>query len=115
MEKRSTVLAVYAESLVFESSFGSAEVLTTHLSSDVTKRAHRFLRGTQLLSLQGMPRRAAQRSCPSVIRFSWTLINGKKASAGGSKMKRREFCLGTSAAAAWPHAVHEFPVGTERT
>jgi len=39
MEKRSTVLAVYAESLVFESSFGSAEVLATHLSSEVTKRA----------------------------------------------------------------------------
>jgi hypothetical protein len=39
MEKRSTVLAVYAESLVFESSFGSAEVLTTHLSNEVTKRA----------------------------------------------------------------------------
>jgi len=39
MEKQSTVLAVYAESLVFESSFGSAEVLATHLSSEVTKRA----------------------------------------------------------------------------
>ena len=39
MEKQSTVRAVYAESLVFESSFGSAEVLATHLSSEVTKRA----------------------------------------------------------------------------
>jgi hypothetical protein len=71
MEKQSTVRAVYAESLVFESSFGSAEVLATHLSSEVTKRAQSIPAGTQLLSLQGMPRRAAQRSCPSGIRFGW--------------------------------------------
>jgi hypothetical protein len=36
MEKRSTVLAVYAESLVFESNFGST---TTNLGDEVAKRA----------------------------------------------------------------------------
>ena len=39
MAKRSAVLAVYAESLVFESNFGSAEGLTTSLSNEVTERA----------------------------------------------------------------------------
>jgi hypothetical protein len=42
MEKRSTVLAVYAESLVFESNFGSAKELTT---SEVTKPAPSILAG----------------------------------------------------------------------
>ena len=40
MEKRSAVLAVYAESLVFESNFGSAKERTT---SEVTKRVQSIL------------------------------------------------------------------------
>jgi hypothetical protein len=39
MEKRSIVGAVYAESLVFESSFGFAEGPATGSSSEVTRRA----------------------------------------------------------------------------
>ena len=39
MEKRSIVGAVYAESLVFESSFGFAEVPATGSGSEVTRRA----------------------------------------------------------------------------
>jgi hypothetical protein len=42
MEKRSAVLAVYAESLVFESNFGSAEELTTN---EVTRRVQSILAG----------------------------------------------------------------------
>lgn len=39
MEKRSTIHAVYAESLVFESSFGPAAVPATNPSSEAVKRA----------------------------------------------------------------------------
>ena len=39
MDKRSTLQAVYAESLVFESNFGPAAVTATHPGSDVAKRA----------------------------------------------------------------------------
>lgn len=39
MEKRNTVQAVYAESLVFESNFGLAAVPATDSSKEVAKRA----------------------------------------------------------------------------
>lgn len=39
MEKRSTVHAVYAESLVFESNFGLAAVPAINSSKEVTERA----------------------------------------------------------------------------
>jgi hypothetical protein len=39
MEKRSAVAAVYAESLVFESNFGSVEDLTTDSSDEAAKHA----------------------------------------------------------------------------
>jgi len=39
MEKRSTVHAVVAESLVFESSFGAAQGTATHSSQEAAKRA----------------------------------------------------------------------------
>ena len=39
MEQGSTVHAVYAESLVFESNFGSTERLTTNSSDEAAKRA----------------------------------------------------------------------------
>jgi hypothetical protein len=39
MEKRSTVHAVVAESLVFESNFGGAEVPATGSSHEIAKRA----------------------------------------------------------------------------
>jgi hypothetical protein len=66
MQKRSEVLAVYAESLVFESTFGSA-------SSGVKSPSaiNQFPRAAPLLSLQRMPRPAVQTSCPSVIKFGW--------------------------------------------
>ena len=38
MEKRSTVHAVYAEGLVFESNFGMAESPATNSSNEVTER-----------------------------------------------------------------------------
>jgi len=39
MEKRSAIHAVYAESLVFESNFGSAEAPATGSGNQVTERA----------------------------------------------------------------------------
>ena len=39
MDKRNTLQAVYAESLVFESNLGSATVLATDPSNDVIKPA----------------------------------------------------------------------------
>jgi hypothetical protein len=56
MEKRSAVHAVYAESLVFESSFGSAKGLTIDSMNESNEQFSRLLGEAALTLWPGLPR-----------------------------------------------------------
>lgn len=61
MKKRSSVRAVYAESLVFESNFSSAEALTAHFINQSNEQFSRLLGEAALALWPGLRREVQER------------------------------------------------------